>query len=119
MAKSKAQMLAAAAYMARRRAAIRTAKADAKARGETYTEPTLALVFERDGGVCYLCGHHCSPLGAAHKDNNRPTMDHRLALSNGGLHTLDNISLACYSCNRQKSNKLVTEYSDQLRQIEE
>ena len=33
------------------------------------------------------------------------TIDHLLALAEGGNDTLDNLALACFHCNRHKSNK--------------
>lgn len=114
--KSAADLKCARDYMARRRAAVRQAKAVV---GKDYVEPTLALVYERDEGICYLCGGRCSPLGSSHRDTRRPTMDHVLALANGGLHTFANIALACYACNRRKSTALVEEYTAQLVAIEQ
>jgi hypothetical protein len=105
-------------YMRRRRAAVSAAKAAAKLEGIAYIEPTLARVYERANGVCYICKGHCSTLGAAHKDNNRPTIDHLRPLSAGGLHSLENTGLACYRCNRQKSNNLLVEAVDDLITLE-
>lgn len=102
--KSAADLAAAARYMARRRAA--------RVAGEP--EPTVAMVYERDGGVCYLCGGHTSPLGAPHTDSNRPTMDHLVPISGGGKHVVANVALACFACNRRKSTSLLVEVADNL-----
>lgn len=60
-------------------------------------------VFERDDWTCYLCGQIClsrcrpnHPHGA--------TLDHVVALANGGHHTLDNVRCACRSCNSRKQH---------------
>lgn len=34
------------------------------------------------------------------------TIDHVIPLNQGGLNSLDNLALACFHCNRRKSNKL-------------
>jgi len=110
MSKSAANLASAREYMRRRRAAVTMARQAAKQNGVAYVEPTLEMVYHRDRGVCYLCGSHCAPLGhAASRIGNahpmRPTMDHMVPVSAGGLHSMENIALACYSCNRQKSDK--------------
>lgn len=117
MAKSAASLKAAREYMARRRMAQRMAKAAAEANGETYEAPTLLGVWLRDAGVCYLCGASCLVPGCARNEPKRPTMDHVVALSNGGLHTYANIRLCCFDCNRAKSTAMVEEYTDQLVMI--
>lgn len=70
--------------------------------------PKLATVYERDNGVCYLCGERTTPpLGKATdpRDPKRPTIDHLVALSRGGKDTYANVKLACMLCNRRKSNR--------------
>lgn len=34
------------------------------------------------------------------------TIDHVIPLNQGGLNSLENLALACFHCNRRKSNKL-------------
>ena len=66
---------------------------------------TLPKVYERDGGICQICGkptdwHDRSWtefLGPMH-----PTIDHKKALANGGGHTWDNVQLAHAICNSYK-----------------
>ncbi|WP_346293525.1 HNH endonuclease signature motif containing protein [Sphaerothrix gracilis] len=36
------------------------------------------------------------------------TVDHVIPLTKGGSNTLDNLALACFHCNRRKSNKVST-----------
>jgi 5-methylcytosine-specific restriction endonuclease McrA len=36
----------------------------------------------------------------------QPSLDHRLALINGGHHTLDNLQLTCVQCNLRKGDRL-------------
>lgn len=117
MAKSEADLRSAREYMRRRRAAATAARKAAKASGEAYEEPTLLGVFENDNGICYLCGCDCDVPGGSRKSPRRPTMDHVLALSNGGLHNYANLRLCCFACNRKKSADLVEEYQGQLATI--
>lgn len=110
MEKRESDREAVRAYMRRRRAAVTAARAAAKAKGEKYVEPTLELVYQLASGVCYLCGEHTSEWVKSrpnHRDVRRPTLDHVVALNNGGLHCLENTRLACWRCNRAKSDSEV------------
>lgn len=60
-----------------------------------------ARVFDRDGGVCYLC---CTTVTI---DNS--TIDHVIPLSRGGEHTYENVRISCVSCNLRKNCRLVEE----------
>lgn len=71
---------------------------------------TLEKVYERDGGVCKICGkptdwtdrswsEHFGPL--------YPTIDHIVALANGGCHTWGNVQLAHAICNSYKRDLVV------------
>lgn len=59
-------------------------------------------VFKRDGYRCGLCGRKtlASKRGTDHPA--APELDHIVAISLGGTHTLDNVQCACASCNRRK-----------------
>ena len=35
------------------------------------------------------------------------TVDHIIPLAHGGTHTLDNLALACFHCNRRKADRVV------------
>ena len=72
---------------------------------EYNTGISLNQVFIRDGGICQICGEPCR------KDDNSwngfigplyPTIDHKVALANGGGHTWDNVQLAHAICNSYK-----------------
>lgn len=61
----------------------------------TQVEPVdYEAIYERDGGVCYLCGE---PVVDVDRE-----FDHILPLSRGGTHTEDNIALTHAICNRRK-----------------
>ena len=61
---------------------------------------TLDAVFARHHGICCECGRKTvrsksyTPLQA--------TLDHVIALNNGGTHTWDNVQLLCSKCNSEK-----------------
>ena len=69
---------------------------------------TLNKLYERDNGVCYLCGRVCEWTDCEWRDGvfivgrNYPTIEHLKPLSKGGTHTWSNIKLACLSCNSKK-----------------
>ena len=66
---------------------------------------TLPQLYRRDGGICQICGKPTDWndkgwtdfLGPMH-----PTIDHKIALANGGGHTWDNVQLAHAICNSYK-----------------
>lgn len=61
---------------------------------------TLDAVYRKFNGVCCSCGRRThrtkkyEPLQA--------TLDHVVALANGGTHTWDNVQLLCHRCNSEK-----------------
>ena len=62
-----------------------------------------ADIWERDGGICYLCGLPCDP------DNWH--LEHLIPLSRGGNHSADNVAASHPECNRAKG----TRTPDELR----
>lgn len=66
---------------------------------------SLRKVFIRDKGICQICGKptdwHDYGWGN-HFGPNYPTIDHIVALANGGSHTWDNVQLAHAICNSYK-----------------
>lgn len=75
---------------------------------------TLDKLYERDHGVCYLCGKVCNWSDCKRINEafcvggSYPTVEHIKALANGGTHTWDNVKLACHSCNSKKGYERVT-----------
>lgn len=67
----------------------------------------LRDLYVRDGGICQICGEPCDwsdcvrlTDGAMLRVGSRyPTIDHIIALANGGTHTWDNVQLAHHHCN--------------------
>ena len=74
---------------------------------------TLEKLYERDNGICYLCGRVCDwkdyeiKQGAFVVGRSYPSIEHVTALCNGGLHTWDNVKLACFECNSVKGRKIL------------
>ncbi len=72
---------------------------------------TLEKLYNRDGGICALCGKSCDYedyvfQGAVFiAGNDYPSIDHIEPLSKGGSHTWDNVQLAHKICNSKKSNR--------------
>lgn len=62
-------------------------------------EVKLVEVYRRARGICYLCNKWVKPGDAS--------MDHILALTNGGSHTYDNLKLTHLKCNLQKGAKYI------------
>ena len=79
---------------------------------ESDKDITLEKLYERDNGICKLCGGKCDYNDYSIIDNafivgnSYPSIDHILPLSKGGSHTWDNIQLVHKSCNSIKGNKL-------------
>ena len=61
-------------------------------------------IFERDGWVCGVCHQPVDRL-LQWPDPNSRSIDHVVALSNGGPDTADNVQLAHLSCNISKHSK--------------
>lgn len=57
-------------------------------------------VFERDGDVCKYCGSEEGPF----------EVDHIHPVSKGGKDEMENLTVACKRCNRDKSDKLVGDW---------
>lgn len=86
-----------AAKAARRRAAAEQA-------GERISP---RAIFERDGYRCYLCGFRTVSGPTTRTDPARPTLEHVVPVSRGGLHTADNLRTAHRICNMWKGDRAV------------
>jgi len=63
-----------------------------------------AAVISRDGRVCSYCFKSVDDRGGLH-------VDHKIPLSRGGRSTMENLVVACRTCNLQKSSRTDTEWS--------
>lgn len=75
---------------------------------------SLKRLFNRDSGICYLCGCKCdwddwkvAKSGYKYPGDKYPTIEHVVPVSKGGMDSWDNVRLACAKCNRTKSDSLV------------
>lgn len=60
------------------------------------------------------CEHKCGYCGDKVCKSNPPTIDHMVPLSRGGSNDLDNLTIACVSCNAKKGTKTHIEWRRQL-----
>lgn len=72
---------------------------------------TRQKVFERDGYICQICGKPTDPGDTSwgHFGPFSPTIDHIIALKNGGAHTWGNVQCAHAICNSYKRDLLAVE----------
>lgn len=61
------------------------------------------VVFDRDKYVCQRCGTQCQRSSYPARDY--ATVDHVIALTNGGEHSYSNTQTLCFSCNAAKGNR--------------
>lgn len=69
--------------------------------GSKIPETIQVQVRERSQDLCEYCH------AAEQWQYVQFTVDHVIPLSKGGANSLDNLALACFHCNRRKSNHLV------------
>ena len=71
---------------------------------------TVERLFERDKGICHICGSECNPDdfevrdGAFIVGKTYPSIDHLKPRSKGGVHSWKNVKLAHHYCNTIKNN---------------
>ena len=93
----------------RRRARLRNVKRD--------KDLTKEKLYERDKGICYLCGRLCDwndgkwENGIFKVGKTYPTVEHLIPIVSGGSDTWDNVKLACVSCNSKKGTKILENIS--------
>lgn len=71
--------------------------------GVKYEPVNKIKVFERDEYKCYLCG-----IDVVISEKYRPdqaTIDHVIAMANGGEHTYSNVKTCCHACNSKKGDR--------------
>lgn len=71
-----------------------------------YYDPSITLkkLYERDGGICQICGKPCdwNDMEWGHSGPTYPSLDHIIPRAKGGEHTWDNVQLAHCMCNSKK-----------------
>lgn len=69
-------------------------------------------LVKRDGPVCRICGK----MWPSTPPKTEATIDHIVPRALGGSDRLDNLQLACKSCNHYKGAKLPDEYEARYKQ---
>jgi 5-methylcytosine-specific restriction endonuclease McrA len=82
--------------------------ASAKRRARKINAPVVEnvdrrVVYDRDGGVCYLCENKVN-FEEMHAE-------HVIPLARGGNHSYDNVKTACADCNLRKGMKTPEEFA--------
>lgn len=76
---------------------------------------SLERLYQRDGGICYLCGNVCdwndkkTVDGTIICGDNYPSIEHVIPLSKNGKHSWANVRLACRKCNTYKGDRLIAD----------
>lgn len=75
---------------------------------------SLIELYERDGGICHICGGMTDWNDCRHDENgyfiaglDYPSRDHVIPIARGGAHTWDNVKLAHFHCNSAKGSKVM------------
>ena len=67
----------------------------------------FAEIFERDGGLCQICG---KSMDGVWPEPLSPSLDHVIPLSLGGAHAPENVQLAHLRCNVSKGARLESDH---------
>lgn len=100
-------------------------KKDRRTKGKVVdNDITLEALYNRDSGVCYLCGCKCNwddktvtSEGYTITGPTYPTIEHVLPLAMGGLHSWKNIRLACFKCNSTKGATVPEGYEAEVETV--
>jgi 5-methylcytosine-specific restriction endonuclease McrA len=83
-----------------------------KERTSTHTRPIVwQEIADKYGMKCAICGCTADPNDTWERNGRLcygrkyPTVDHIIALKNGGTDTIENVQLACKRCNSKKGAK--------------
>lgn len=85
-----------------------SARRRARLRGATLEDFSLAEIWERDEGICWLCETAIDPL-IRWPDPMSISLEHKVPISLGGPHSRANCALAHLVCNLFKGSKLISE----------
>lgn len=67
---------------------------------------SLTRLYMRDNGICQICNRLIN-FDCDSNSDYYPSIDHIIPLSKGGLHSWDNVQLACRICNTWKRDKII------------
>lgn len=74
----------------------------ARERGWKLTKARRMALYERDGWICLLCGLPVDREATGTMEPDAPSLDHVVALADGGLHAPHNLQTAHIACNGAK-----------------
>lgn len=75
-----------------------------KARTKQSSEITVQSLYNRDNGICWICGGKCD-INADGNSNEYPSVDHIIPVSLGGTDEWSNVRLAHRICNSLRGNR--------------
>ena len=75
---------------------------------------TLKKLYERDGGVCQICGEPCDwdDMEWGYHGPTYPSLDHIVPRAKGGDHKWENVQLAHCICNSRKRDLMCNELQE-------
>ena len=76
-------------------------------KSEVDDKVTSDEVYNRDNGICYICGNLTFQDWINRPLNQRATVDHVIPISKGGSHTWQNVRIACWRCNITKHDRIL------------
>lgn len=98
----------------RKRKLFKNHKKRADHYGVLYEPVNPIDVFNRDDWTCKACGCETPKELRGKNQDDSPELDHVVAISQGGNHTIDNCQTLCRVCNILKSDKPMQVFLDQM-----
>ncbi|QPB43420.1 HNH endonuclease [Rodentibacter haemolyticus] len=69
--------------------------------GGSYTEQEISILRNKLNDMCRFCGKSLNGGG---------DIEHLTPISRGGSNNINNLTLSCHKCNKEKTNKTLFEY---------
>jgi 5-methylcytosine-specific restriction endonuclease McrA len=88
----------------RQRQILKAHTYQARKRGAFVEQVNPLEIYKRDRWRCHICKRRLSP-NTKWPHPRRPSLDHLVPLSLGGLHERANVKTACVSCNASRGNR--------------
>jgi len=76
-----------------------------------------AVVLERDGWRCHLCGGMIDPNPRSHTEPLAGEADHLKPVAHGGSNQLTNLAAAHVRCNRRRGDSPAPKKYEQVRRL--
>lgn len=74
-----------------------------------FTLDEKRIVYAKCNGKCAICGQSVK--------FKKMTVDHKVPLSKGGTNAMENLQLACHSCNLLKSDLSMDELTEKMCRV--